>query len=373
MPEQENRPGSPVDLGQLGNRLQELHQSLSSGGSYTERYRQFEQIFNVYTTSLISLIRNPVVRPILRNTSNNKSSVYFMQHIDEGGFNSDLPFGWYFIELNDKAEQIELVLYSTYPSATDNDDITKLNLNLPSNRGNSFVKNNTYRYGGFGGNLVSIALRPLEAADLLSPIRFSDNTLFNHFIKGANYILNRVNQTMTTQMSTMQEGITQMTIEQVFSDAVNPPTSSVYHVQPLTEARVREIVDEAIREHPVIKRLEAEGVTKGQLRTLVEAVIDTHQPSKPGDRRKKGRQLTDAEIASTVDRYGGTNPEARSAIEQFIRERVKTATDPERVLAALLAIIGGFVPGAAKIVAIVQAANILFSKKVTVEDAAYGK
>jgi tetratricopeptide (TPR) repeat protein len=145
------------------------------------------------------------------------------------------------------------------------------------------------------------------------------------------------------------------------NDALKPQIFSL----PLTEERVREIVNETIEVHPTILRLEREGVQKWQIAELVEAVLESRQ-SIPG--RRRGHGLSDSQLDQTVKRVAGDNPAARSAIQKFIDERVKTATDPERVLSAFLAIVGGFVPGAAQAVAVIQAINILFSKKVIVED-----
>jgi tetratricopeptide (TPR) repeat protein len=149
---------------------------------------------------------------------------------------------------------------------------------------------------------------------------------------------------------------TQKTIADL-SIAANPTSIHV----PLTEERVREIVYETIALHPIIIDLRMQGVRKDDIKALVEAVLDTRQVDKQPEHSKQLSVNDEAKIQE-LERAAGDDADAQTAMKQFIREKIKTATEPQRVLSATLAIVGGFIPGAGPVIGIIQAINTLFKK-----------
>lgn len=192
-----------------------------------------------------------------------------------------------------------------------------------------------------------VAMKPLELSDLLQ-----NPQLFPRFVEGVNNLFSSRTEQELGKLNAREKAIGLRILKETAAASIPGATVNLPTDQPLTPAQVRGIVDQAIAANPRILRLEQEGASKGDLRELMTALMET---TARDTRRSHDRQDLQQAYAILRQKAQG-NPEAQQAVEAFIKNS-PNLTDPERVLKVLVDIVGGFVPGAHGVITLVEALN----------------
>ncbi len=122
--------------------------------------------------------------------------------------------------------------------------------------------------------------------------------------------------------------------------------------QGLSQQQIELIIGKALAENQRIQQIEQQGVTKGDLQNLLVALMETTARDTTRTHDSVDQITAYAQLRSLA----GNNPRAQQAVEAFITNNVNLR-DPQRIIQSVLKIVGGFVPGAQGVVALLEALN----------------
>src|SRR5260221_8200361 len=117
----------------------------------------------------------------------------------------------------------------------------------------------------------------------------------------------------------------------------------------------QEIAQGAIFADPVLENGKQQGLSEQEVKEIVTAVVEERLAAM---QVKIDRRITtlSADVQQQILQLAGNDKNAQAELTEL----AKGYRNPERVFRAALKIVGGFIPGAQGIVAIIDAANELF-------------